>query len=271
MNPAWTWLLAIETSDRPGSVALARFTPPAGSTEPGRAPEIVAERGLDTGRRAAADLAPAIASLLDTAGLRPVELGAVGFAQGPGSFTGLRLAATVARMFAETAGSQVVGVPTGQVVAVRATESQTVPVQIDSGDASTREPSRVGVVLEGKRGQAFCGLFDTSAEPIELVPMALRNVRDWIAESPRPLILTGQGCAQLDASETASWGAKVRIVDPALWRPAAADVARLACRRAARGEWLAREAILPDYRRAAECEEVYEQRRAAAIARRSQT
>ncbi|HEY8521801.1 MAG TPA: tRNA (adenosine(37)-N6)-threonylcarbamoyltransferase complex dimerization subunit type 1 TsaB [Gammaproteobacteria bacterium] len=77
-------LLAIELSSAVGSVALA---------VDGR----VAERTIHSPRAQQALVLPLVDELLREAGLEPRALDAVAFGRGPGSFTGLRIAAAVAQ------------------------------------------------------------------------------------------------------------------------------------------------------------------------------
>jgi tRNA threonylcarbamoyladenosine biosynthesis protein TsaB len=89
------WLLALETSSRHGSVAL------------GRGPDVMAYRPLSADRRHTTELLPVVRELLTEVGCRPRDVGVVCFSQGPGSFTGLRVAATLARMWQSAIGSRV--------------------------------------------------------------------------------------------------------------------------------------------------------------------
>ena len=77
--------LALETSGSRGSVAVA-----AGSRVLGRA-------ALDSQLRHAADLIPQIGATLDEAGVGPSELAGLVVGGGPGSFTGVRVAAATGK------------------------------------------------------------------------------------------------------------------------------------------------------------------------------
>lgn len=102
-------ILAIETSQRIGSVALASH-----------AGEIDHEL-LRTTSRHEDDLMPAIDRLSRRCAIEPKHLTAVGVSIGPGGFTGLRIAVSTAKMLAESLRVALVAVP-GSLVAAEPIE-----------------------------------------------------------------------------------------------------------------------------------------------------
>jgi tRNA threonylcarbamoyladenosine biosynthesis protein TsaB len=82
--------LGIETATDRLSVAMSRPDAP------------VIERHLDGARRHAAALLPMVAALLEEAGLPLASLRALAIADGPGSFTGLRVGAAAVKALART-------------------------------------------------------------------------------------------------------------------------------------------------------------------------
>jgi tRNA threonylcarbamoyl adenosine modification protein YeaZ len=80
------------------SVLLAfDLSTPSGSVALGDGRGVIAQRALVTERRQAVELVPAIASLLEEADLTPQDLTGIVVGRGPGSFTGVRIAAATAR------------------------------------------------------------------------------------------------------------------------------------------------------------------------------
>lgn len=91
-------VLAIETSDRFGALAL--------EIDGARGPE----RRLATPMAHGRDLASAIHALLADGGLTPQQVDLVAVDTGPGSFTGLRVGAMAAKVFACFAGKPLIGI-----------------------------------------------------------------------------------------------------------------------------------------------------------------
>ena len=120
-------LLAIETSQREGSVAIRLSD---GS---------ILEHHFACGTRGEDNLLPSIDVLFTRANLTPGDLSTVAVSVGPGGFTGLRIATSNAKGLAEGTGCQLVAVPSA-VVAAEATlsaEDQVSPVVVLAAAKST--------------------------------------------------------------------------------------------------------------------------------------
>ncbi|MEX0978795.1 MAG: tRNA (adenosine(37)-N6)-threonylcarbamoyltransferase complex dimerization subunit type 1 TsaB, partial [Pirellulales bacterium] len=124
-------ILAIETVETTGSVALLEDD------------VLLAERQLDPQVRSAQSLAPGIADLLKESHLRAADVDLVAVASGPGSFTGLRIGVTTAKVFAYATNCQVIGVGTMIAIASR------VPAEV----------SHFSVLLDARRGELFVADF----------------------------------------------------------------------------------------------------------------
>lgn len=260
------WLLAVETSGPRGSVALL-----FGS-------ELRATGEL--GNRQAGGLLPLVREVLTRGGCRAADLSAYCFSRGPGSFTGLRSAATLGRMLAAAVGCRVLGVPTLEVIASNALED---PAGVE----------HVVAMLDARRGQVYAaayrrvprkavrevdrGMGDGAVPALygeeprraleEILPAGVHDPERLLADLDPPLVVVGAGATVCRATCEARG---VRVLEETFWNLSAVQVARLGLWRLEAGEPSSEAETLPLYLRPPECEEVYEQRRAEARRRRDQ-
>lgn len=219
--------LAIETSGRVGSIAL------------GRGDRVLATRELPHKRRHDVGLIPAIDTLCGEHGVAPRDLREVYVSLGPGSFTGLRVGITTAKMLALSLGVRLVGVPTIEVLAANA------PADAD-----------VAVCLNVKKGSAYCAVYRGGAA---VLPPALRTTEELFAQAPRPLAVLAEvvdGELPPDVTRLPESDAVAR----------AEVVYRLGRARAAEGSYVPAEEMVPLYVREPEAVTLWNAREAAAKA-----
>jgi tRNA threonylcarbamoyladenosine biosynthesis protein TsaB len=153
-------LLAFDTSTDILSAAVQ-------SGGPGPAVTLVHEAA--GGAQASAALIPAIEQLLSQAGLRLRELDAIVFGRGPGSFTGLRTACSVAQGLGFGAGVPVLPVPTLLAIAEQARLSHGATRVVAVLDARMDEIYWAAYAYEGG-GWRQQGDFGLAAPEALLVP-----------------------------------------------------------------------------------------------------
>ena len=228
-------IIAIETSSRVGSVALA-----AG-------PLLIAERAFATQTEHGRELIPTLDALCREQGWRPGEISQCYVSIGPGSFTGLRVAVTFARSAALSGNLRICAVPTLAVIAENCT-------------SLSPPPSRVAVILDAKRQQVFGGIFDFIDGAYRAEAAArLAGPGEILSAAPMPRAVIGEGIAFHREAVTQSG---VAIVEESLWTPRAAMVHRIGRRMAQRGEFTTARSLLPLYIRRPEAEELWEKRQA---------
>lgn len=236
MNPSLIpRIAAIETSGRIGSVAL------------GLGPALLAEHAFSHTMRHAAELMPTLAELCRQQAWSPAQIDHVYVSTGPGSFTGVRIAISIARALAQSTGCKLVAVPTLDVLA------QNAPSEV----------ANLVVLLDAKRGQVFAahyilapsstnaGRFHRVAGPILTAPVPFLQAA---TAAHGPLHILGEG---IDYHRPALAEVPHIEIDPALWPARAAAVHQLGYALAQQNLFTPRDELLPTYIRLAEAEEVY--------------
>jgi tRNA threonylcarbamoyladenosine biosynthesis protein TsaB len=218
-------ILALETTEKIGGVALAIDG------------NLLAELKLDANQRSAQSLAPAMSAILKQAGWRPSDVQLVAVSVGPGSFTGLRIGVTTAKMFAYAVGADILGVDTLEAIAT----------------AAPADVAKLSAVIDAQRGQVVAHDFarhsDGWFEPVG--PEKLLDVDAWLKGLPKGIAVTGPVLQKL-ADRLPS---HVRVLDSQDWPPRASLVARLAARDYAAGRRDDLWKLVPHYSRRSAAEE----------------
>lgn len=159
--------LAIETSGRNGSVAIGRgesiLQPVLLSHDPANP-------------RKGAELMPAIDQLCQQQNATPQQIAQIYVSIGPGSFTGLRIAVTTAKMLGQTIGAKLVAVPTIEVIAHNAPPNS----------------RYVAVCLNMKRDTMYAGVYERDGDEFNpVVEPALTTLDELLDKAPRPLAVIG--------------------------------------------------------------------------------
>jgi tRNA threonylcarbamoyladenosine biosynthesis protein TsaB len=217
--------LALETSGRNGSVALLADG------------VVVGGRSFEHGLRNAAMLLPLIAEMLRTAGVAPGDVDELYVSTGPGSFTGLRIAITMAKTWWLTNGTPIVSVPSTRAIAENA----------------PAHAKHAAVVLDAKRGQVFTATYSRNDDGAwtEVLPARVDTLASVIEKGPRPLMLIGEGLAYHAPPE----GAPVDLAPKESWPARAEVVGHLGHAAARRTEFTDPMTLTPTYIRLAEAEE----------------
>lgn len=151
------WLLAIDTSTEWAGLALTNGLD-------------VVERNWESGRNQTAQLLPEIERMLAQVGITVADLGAIGVAIGPGSFSGLRVGLSVAKGFALALDVPLIGV-------------STLEMTVHGWELPDR--AVVGVVKAGRRRLVWGG-GDAQRD------LASGEIDDLIAALPRDVLIVGE-------------------------------------------------------------------------------
>jgi tRNA threonylcarbamoyladenosine biosynthesis protein TsaB len=137
--------LAIETSSRVGSIALAR------------GPVLLAESMFSAPLQHSAEVFPAIGQLLNRFQFIPSDIAQVYVAIGPGSFTGLRIAVTMAKAMHLANATRIVTVNSLDVIAANIGDASSA---ISLQDSESLLLNRVAAVLDAKRGEFYAAVYE---------------------------------------------------------------------------------------------------------------
>jgi tRNA threonylcarbamoyladenosine biosynthesis protein TsaB len=187
-------ILAIETTDLSGSVAALDGD------------RVLESRELPTEPRSAATLAPAIDELLLAVSWKPSDVKLVAVATGPGSFTGLRVGVTTAKLLAYSVGAEVIGVGTLDAIAWQA------PADVN----------QLWTVIDAQRQQLFACQFerDTAGRWQALHAPQIVDQARWLDELSPDSIVSGPVLGKLNDRLPVG----VRPLDEPVWTPRAATV-----------------------------------------------
>lgn len=233
-------LLALETSGRLGSVALAEGD------------RLLDESSFTTPLRHSAEVFPAIAALLEKFNRKPEQIRHIYISIGPGSFTGLRIAATIAKsMHLANNSIKIIAVDTLDVIAAniidfaashtsfRAQRSEAEEsIKICHSERSEESPKTIAAILDAKRSQFFIAVYkhitqaDSSQNPLSAISYPLMKISpdslmtaqqflDSFASSAEPLGLLGEGLVYYKDKFTADG---VYFFDQKYWAPSARKV-----------------------------------------------
>jgi len=233
MHDSNQYILALETSSSICDVALL-------CVEQGQA-RLYSSSHDATGEHAER-LLPMVDGLLVQAGIGKDQLSAVAFGQGPGGFTGLRVACGVAQGLGFALGAPVV-----PVVSLRAAALQ------DEGDEPVRivaQDARMGeiyvaayAVVRDDQGEIDCIALDSPAllDERDIGAWILSQAPGWLPEAPRALRVRVLGdaldaCPGLRLSLDTMDTTQVEVRVGAAARATAACIATLARRALARGD-----------------------------------
>ncbi|MBN1362856.1 MAG: tRNA (adenosine(37)-N6)-threonylcarbamoyltransferase complex dimerization subunit type 1 TsaB [Sedimentisphaerales bacterium] len=248
-------ILALETSSRVGSVALALD---------GR---LWDEATFSAPLRHSAEILPTIARLLQRAGRSPDQLGHVYLSVGPGSFTGLRIAVTIAKTLHLAHRTRIVTVDALDVIAANVDDAASgVLFQVAAQESS--QIRRLATLLDAKRGQFFVSAYKRAgfeAPPADdagyAIPagagqvwrktlpdclMTAAAIGERFANEANPIGLLGDGLLYHQAKFQSPG---VRILDSALWSPRAACVYLLGNQKALAGRFSDPLTLVPFYLR----------------------
>lgn len=230
-------LLAIDTSGKNGSLALARVTP-------GRSEVDVVEVVPLAGGTFSAQLVPQIAALLTKHGYTKSDLAAFAVVSGPGSFTGLRVGLAAIKALAEVLQKPIAAISLLEAVAWSGPTCGRILAALDAGrreiyagDYERREEVRG----DEERGDHEFG------PPVRMHSERLLTREDFLAEAKgRPVVTPDAALAEILGAA----GLQCERID----YPDSGVIARLGWERIQRGQTVRPEELEANYIRRSDAE-----------------
>ena len=127
---------------------------------------------IDRARRHGRDLIPRFADALRDAGVRANDIDVIAVGVGPGSYTGLRVGLTAAKVLAYTTGASLLGLDSLEAVALNA----------------PAEPGRVSVIADAQRGHLYVADFvrgGADMPPVRCGATRIETLQAWLATLDR--------------------------------------------------------------------------------------
>jgi len=260
MNPK-SLILAVETSSRIGSVAIAFGK------------KIIAETTFSAPIKHSAEIFPAIGDILDRFNRKSDNIEQVHISAGPGSFTGLRIAVTLAKTMHLANAVKIIAVDTLDVIAANANDyikekKTTIPSHSESscnhltfsegeGPPGKDSPERIATILDAKRGQFFIAAYqrntrntqttDSNGTWKKIFPDSLMTATQFLDQFTReekPIWLLGDGLLYFKDKFKAD---KVRFMDEKYWSPRASRVLLLGYEKALANKFEDPLTLTPNY------------------------
>jgi len=215
-------LLAVDTSGKNGSLALARVT------ANGSALEIVEEVAL-AGGTFSAQLVPQTAALLEKYGYGKGDIAGFAVVSGPGSFTGLRVGLAAIKALAEILRKPIAAVSL-----------------LEAAARSGAGQGRVFSVLDAGRGELYVGDYELGP-PARMHSERLLGREEFFGESKGQLVVTPDANIA-DIAREAGFGVEQ------VGYPRSGVIARLGWERIERGETILPEDLEANYIRRSDAE-----------------
>jgi tRNA threonylcarbamoyladenosine biosynthesis protein TsaB len=178
-------------------------------------------------------LVPAIARVLDRAGLAPAAIEGLAVSIGPGGFTSLRVGVATAAAWAHVRGVPLIAVPTLEVLA-----------------AGVEGPGLVLAAIDARRGEVAAALFEggpTSERRSDDLMGPPEAVRDLLGAVDGPVVVAGDALFRHAAALLGVLGPQAAAAPEAAWWPRASQCGALGRARLLRGERTEPLGLVPRY------------------------
>ena len=224
-------ILAIETSGRLGSVLIADDQ------------KILDEVEFSAPLKHNYEIFDSIASILAKFEQKPKNIKQVYISMGPGSYTGLRIAASIAKTMALANSTKIVAVDSLDVIAQNASDC------LDAWPPQN-VTKKIACIIDAKRGRFFIATYNFSANQwLRIAPDSLMTIDEFVkkfADPAEPIYLLGEGLVYYKDDFTADG---IEFLDQIYWPPHARNVYKLGLQKALNNDFTDALELTPKYLR----------------------
>lgn len=227
--------IAVDTSGRVGSVA-------AGSEN-----TLLCEVSFTDQLKHAAELFPSIIELTNKTGRNISDISEIYVTAGPGSFTGLRIGITLAKMMALASNVKIAAVSSLDCLARNAFDY----IKEHNRD----EIKTVAAVIDAKRGHFFLGFYQKQGDNwVKSLPESMKTAQEIndLLKKDTITLFTGEALKYYKDKFAA---ANVEFMPETQWSIKASNVYKAGRQKAAAGQYDDPQLLLPQYLRLSDAEE----------------
>ncbi|KRL39590.1 tRNA (adenosine(37)-N6)-threonylcarbamoyltransferase complex dimerization subunit type 1 TsaB [Lacticaseibacillus manihotivorans] len=197
------YLLALDTSNQTMSVAVMHDQ------------TLLAETTINHKKTHSEQLLPTIQNLLKQSDLTIDQIDRIVVAEGPGSYTGIRIAVTTGKTLAYTLNKELVGVSSLAALAAGVTDTQALIVPL----------------MDARRQNVFAGVYQwVNGELINVVQdshLPLTQLLEEVRVLRQPAVFVGADVEKFADEIRSTLGAKANLADPLRAYPRASRIALL--------------------------------------------
>ncbi|MHC4783280.1 MAG: tRNA (adenosine(37)-N6)-threonylcarbamoyltransferase complex dimerization subunit type 1 TsaB [Planctomycetota bacterium] len=220
--------IAIETSGRVGSAAI------------GRGNELISEAPFSGFMKHSAELFSVLEKLFHRATATADDLEKVYITAGPGSFTGLRIAVTAAKMLYFTQNAQIVAADSMDVIAESVSQY--------SGETG-KSVDCIATILDAKKNLFYAAVFDRIdgnwKKCLDTQIITAEGLLGWLeANNKKTVGLLGEGLVYYATKFDAPF---THLLEKPYWSATAAGLFRVGCRMAAEKQFADPFTLTPKY------------------------
>lgn len=227
-------VLAMDTSSTVATVALMDEN------------KLIGEYTINHKRTHSQKLMPLIAALLEDCEVKMEQIEVIAVAEGPGSFTGLRIGAATAKGLAHAMDIPVVGISTLDALAFHLPFCQ----------------GLICPILDARRNQVYTAIYKWVGGELHAVfpptAISIEELVEELLERTEDVVFLGDGVEKNKEFLEGSLKRRVRFAPLSVKMPNAASIAELALQKAKRGELQHFYDFAPMYLRKSEAERQYE-------------